>query len=73
MASWSCRLSEHWMLGGNVQSEQGKACDLKVKAKSDRNWFVHVGILVPGPGIKPVPPAVEAWSPNHWTARRIHV
>ena len=27
-------------------------------------------ILVPWPGIKPVPPpAVEAWSLNHWTAR----
>ena len=27
------------------------------------------GILVPRPGIEPVPPAVEAQSPNHWTAR----
>ena len=23
-----------------------------------------------GPGIKPMPPAVEAWSLNHWTARK---
>ena len=29
----------------------------------------HVGILVPQPGIEPVPPAVEAWSLNHWTTR----
>ena len=28
-------------------------------------------ILVPQPGIKPVPPAVEAWSLNHWTAREV--
>ena len=29
-----------------------------------------VGSQFPDPGIKPVaPPAVEAWSPNHWTAR----
>ena len=27
------------------------------------------GILVPQPGIEPVPPAVEVRSPNHWTAR----
>ena len=27
------------------------------------------GILVPPPGIKPMPPAVDALSPNHWTAR----
>ena len=25
----------------------------------------------PRPGIKPVPPAVEAWCLNHWTAREI--
>ena len=29
------------------------------------------GILVPLPGIKPIPPAVEAQSPNHWTAREV--
>ena len=27
------------------------------------------GILVPQPGIKPVLPALEAWSLNHWTFR----
>ena len=27
------------------------------------------GILVPWPGIKPVPPAVEVQSLNHWTTR----
>ena len=26
-------------------------------------------ILVPRPGIETVPPAVEVWSPNHWTTR----
>ena len=29
------------------------------------------GILVSQPGIKPVPPALEAWSLNHWTAREV--
>ena len=29
------------------------------------------GILVPQPGIKPTPPAVEAQSRNHWTAREV--
>ena len=28
-------------------------------------------ILIPQPEIKPVIPAVEAWSPNHWTAREV--
>ena len=28
-------------------------------------------ILVPWPGIEPRPPAVEAPSPNHWTAREV--
>ena len=31
------------------------------------------GILVPQPGIEPVPPAVESWSPNHWTARELPI
>ena len=30
-------------------------------------------ILVPRPGIEPVPPAVEAWILNHWTAREAPV
>ena len=29
------------------------------------------GILAPGPGIEPSPPAVEAQSLNHWTAREV--
>ena len=32
---------------------------------------VAYGILVPRPGIEPSPPAVEAQSPNHWTAREV--
>ena len=27
------------------------------------------GILVPQPGIEPMPSAVKAWNPNYWTAR----
>ena len=29
------------------------------------------GILAPWPGIKPVPPASEAQSPNHWTTKEV--
>ena len=29
-------------------------------------------ILVPWPGIEPVPPALEVQSPNYWTAQEIH-
>ena len=31
----------------------------------------HVGILVPRPGIEPVPPEVEVRSLNQWTAREV--
>ena len=31
------------------------------------------GILVPQPGIEPLPPAVEAQSFNHWTAREVPI
>ena len=36
-------------------------------------WPHHVarGILVPGPGIKLMPPALEAQSLNHWTTREV--
>ena len=30
-------------------------------------------ILVPWPGTEPVPPAVEAWSLNHWTTREVPI
>jgi len=35
-------------------------------------YFGHMAcrILASGPGIKPVPPAVEAQSFNHWTAKK---
>ena len=29
------------------------------------------GVLVPPPGIKPAPPALEAQNLNHWTAREV--
>ena len=29
------------------------------------------GILVPSPGIEPVPPALGAWSLNHWARREV--
>ena len=29
------------------------------------------GILVPQPGMEPVPPALEAWSLIHWTSREV--
>ena len=32
---------------------------------------VACGILVPQPGIEPMPPAVEGQGPNHWTAREV--
>ena len=31
------------------------------------------GILVPQPGIEPTPPAEEAQSLNHWTAREVPI
>ena len=28
-------------------------------------------ILVPRPGFEPTHPAMQTWSPNHWTARKV--
>ena len=33
--------------------------------------WVACRILVPWPGVEPMPPAVEAWLPDHWTAREV--
>ena len=30
-------------------------------------------VIVPQPRIKPRPPAVEAWSPNHWTTKEFPI
>ena len=36
-------------------------------------WLCHEACrtLVPQPGIEPAPAALEAWHPNHWTAREV--
>lgn len=36
-------------------------------------WLHHAAhkILVPQPGIKPLPPALEAWGVNHWTNKEV--
>ena len=34
-------------------------------------YYQACGILVPSPGIKPRPPTVEVWSPNHWTTKDV--
>ena len=34
-------------------------------------YCMACGILVPQPGIKPAPPALEAWHLNQWTAREV--
>ena len=38
-------------------------------------WFHHEACrnLIPWPGIEPIPPALEAKSLNHWTAREVLV
>ena len=33
--------------------------------------FLACEILVPPPRIQPAPPALEAWSLNHWTATEV--
>ena len=50
------------------------------KALDWRNFFLFLamlcsmcGILVPRPGIKPAPLALEAWSLNPWTVREVRL
>ena len=41
-------------------------CVVKKKFWATLQW--PMGPLVPQPGIELMPPALEAWSLNHWTA-----
>ena len=39
--------------------------------------YIYIGctawlVELPGPGIEPLPPAVEAWHLNHWTTGEVH-
>ena len=36
-------------------------------------WSCHVvcGVLVPWPGMEPIPAALEAQSLNHWTSKEV--
>ena len=48
----------------------------KIRSPDIKQFFfwwhcVACGILVPQPGIKPVPPTVEVRSLNQWTAREV--
>ena len=41
-------------------------------------WFSFIGLhnmsdLVPRPGIKSTPPALEVWNLNHWTTRKVPI
>ena len=36
-----------------------------------RKGYAACGILVPQPGIEPMPPALGQWSLKHWTTREI--
>ena len=42
---------------------------LKRLSSSSSSWAC--GILILQPGMEPVYPAVEAWTPNHWTTREV--
>ena len=39
----------------------------------DKSYYsvLHVGVLVPQPGIEPTPHALEVQSLNHWTAKEV--
>ena len=53
------------------QREKKDSCNLKKFLSYFWPGCKACGILVPRPGIAPAPPAVEAWSLNHWTAREV--
>ena len=57
-------------LGAGVRVKVDILCSHGVKVKI---FFCRLAcrVLVPRSGIKTLPPAVEAWSLNHWIAREV--
>ena len=75
-----------WIMAGGRRDPATHFTDVETEAKrekserersqksQDGHSFLFVcfcGTLVPRPGIESVPPAVEAWSLNHWTTREV--
>ena len=57
-----------------MESEHLQHCQLHVQfLLFSLFFFGHMafGVLLPPLGIKNIPPALEAQSPNHWTAREV--
>ena len=60
-----------WRVGSAVCSTRAPECTGSRVAVQGFTCPVACRISVPRPGIKPTPPAVEAWRPNHWTTREV--
>ena len=53
---------------GGLQSMGSQVLDM---TEVTEHAHVACRILVPWPATRPVPPEVEAWSPNLWTTREV--
>ena len=63
------KMQKMWLLKSNPHNEM----HWRIKFSFCFFWPLHVacGILVPWSRIDPVPPAFEAWTPNHWTTSEV--
>ena len=52
---------------------KSKLCRLNLTLGGGGSHSIACGILVPWPEIEPMPSAVKAWSPNHWTPREVPI
>ena len=68
------QLHSTFLIFKDENSDQKGTSSKKKKKKSPFffwPFYTACRILVPWPRIKTVPPAVEAWSPNHQTTREV--
>ena len=68
---WVCETCSHMILQTTVAKMRKKASLFYFTLFYFWPYHVACKILVPWPGIEPMPPAVETWSLNHWTAREV--
>ena len=63
------RDGEAWWAAISVVAQSRTRLKRLSSSSSSSSWAC--GILILQPGMEPVYPAVEAWTPNHWTTREV--
>ena len=79
---WKDQSERFWKVSYQVGAEKSVPLPLRLQPSRPSMFLLYLliyfwqcpgacGILVPGPGMEPTSPALEAWSLNHWATREV--